>query len=141
MGRILGPLEFLLERPVRIVSDQGSSAIPIDGGGQAVPSEYAGQDGGESVQILCCTKMECQQSAGRIIDSSMQTHPRSPSLEPIVETPVNLDQRALSGFSEPSRAMLARSTTTTGGQSDLRPDLTYRFPANGNLLDLAEFLG
>ena len=56
MGRILGPLEFLFERPVGIVPDQGSSAIPIDGGWQAVPSEYAGQDGRESVQISVARK-------------------------------------------------------------------------------------
>jgi hypothetical protein len=86
VGRMLRALQFLLERPVRVVPHEDAEAIPGEGHGQPVPCGEAAQQGEIAVQVFGGAEVEGHDGARRVVDGTRVPVPSQSNSLPSTST-------------------------------------------------------
>jgi hypothetical protein len=93
VGRVLRPLEFFVEAPVRVIADENPEAIPVEDHGQAVALREAPQQREIAVQVFGGAEVQGHAGARRVVDGADEECAGA-GAEPVELAAVDEDERA-----------------------------------------------
>jgi len=140
VGRVLSALELFLEAPVRVVADEDSEAVAVEGHGQPVAGGELPEQGEIAMQIFRGTEVQGQDGAGRIVDGPEEAHGR-PRAEPVELTAVDEDEAAHRRAPGAAGSVLGGPAAPLRGQTERPSEAADRLAANRQAFDGAELLG
>jgi hypothetical protein len=108
VGRMLRALQFLPERPVRVVPHEDAEAIPVEGHGQPVPCGEAAQQGEIAVQVFGGAEVEGHDGARRVVDGA-EEEDAGAGAEPVELAAVHQHEGAQAGPARAAGAVLRRA--------------------------------